>query len=1072
MKLTQQWTTKEDMAFSGWGYPSPRKTKTFGTLYDAGLMIQINPDPRRPEVWIRIYEKMDSLTSSARIIKFRALGGDILQGRLQVDVQAKVAIFSLSFTHIGSKHHAIAIRTQGHEQPAKMDPKTDWGSYVGDRLSRDNLDITIKFTAPSNDTTRASLKEAIETIIQRAKCESVNHMSDLVDFPEIQTEKEWDICKEVSLFLEANPNVLKKFSPAGLEKPVVYFADAFDYEATHSIAIHGEIDVEEQRLQQTRSLVGNKWRLTKKESSGYEIQRTEFGDEFKPLRCGDVLVAVDPGENRGRMTLKIITRKENQRNDTERVQIESMQGVFVDLLKEGSTILHVQVPNGHAIKKDELQAIRIFARESTNQQQGHLPWQMMKSGITAVGVQKELTANHPRIPAWLKTVRMLQAERQTPTIKEKEQANTVPVAIVPPVPDAAGRIKLVKKMSLADYKTRVADRISSKPNLDLTEAMPVDIEIMVENDPIQRMSDTGSNASFARCSTADTSCFVPNDPSSPPTSSSSANPFDMANVSNSTAVRGSEFTRNLNKEQRLAFNCATSPSNGITLVTGPPGTGKTELIKALVVSLAKKGLNVLVCGAANSQLDDLALKLDKMKQLLDPNGDYHVSRVYSTRKERTEAEQYTCYFDDSGDAHHERTPMEPGFKLSDVKSEGAMKLTPTVRAWNELCQSNDMAIHRIMTRLKNEQDIYESEEAALEQAWLETETQVIARSRIIVSTCVNSKSARLRSMYFDYLVIDEAAQILEATSLVPITSFRMLSGLLMVGDLKQNGPVIRSGQNQNSFKPQLEMTLFERLVHIGFQHIKLVTQYRMSEEVLEFPNQQFYECGLKTGFTHNAYAKTWREFCTHRNWPSGVMLLRSSKVEASKNAQHSWYNESHAKFVIKLLFEIRSTTNIPFSEIVIMTPYKAQRSLYHTKLASLSKTNPDFTMIRVNTFDSFQGQEGGVVFVDIVVDGNLSKEIKNNNQTVVPVGFLRDDRRICVACTRAQYGMVVIGESIVLKHLTKEAVSFRAWIDYFQAKKQVRPMSIMEKRDEDRLKRRPADEQVARDNCKKPKQSS
>jgi superfamily I DNA and/or RNA helicase len=60
--------------------------------------------------------------------------------------------------------------------------------------------------------------------------------------------------------------------------------------------------------------------------------------------------------------------------------------------------------------------------------------------------------------------------------------------------------------------------------------------------------------------------------------------------------------------------------------------------------------------------------------------------------------------------------------------------------------------------------------------------------------------------------------------------------------------------------------------------------------------------------------------------------------------------------------------------------------------------------VHVGTEDSFQGQETDLV-IFLVVRSNLLKEM----------GFLRDDRRLNVAITRARRGLIVVGDPTVLR---------------------------------------------------------
>mgnify|MGYP003918237553 FL=1 len=59
--------------------------------------------------------------------------------------------------------------------------------------------------------------------------------------------------------------------------------------------------------------------------------------------------------------------------------------------------------------------------------------------------------------------------------------------------------------------------------------------------------------------------------------------------------------------------------------------------------------------------------------------------------------------------------------------------------------------------------------------------------------------------------------------------------------------------------------------------------------------------------------------------------------------------------------------------------------------------------VRVDTIDSFQGQEADVVYISLVRSNDRQE-----------VGFLKDYRRMNVALTRAKRGLFIIGDTATL----------------------------------------------------------
>ena len=110
---------------------------------------------------------------------------------------------------------------------------------------------------------------------------------------------------------------------------------------------------------------------------------------------------------------------------------------------------------------------------------------------------------------------------------------------------------------------------------------------------------------------------------------------------------------------------------------------------------------------------------------------------------------------------------------------------------------------------------------------------------------------------FSALIIDEAAQSTEVSTLIPLT--HDVRHVILVGDPRQLPATVFS--HDSSAKRMWERSLFERLEQAGHQMHALTTQYRMHSEIREFPSKYFYSNLLrdstliqqKDGPYHKAY---------------------------------------------------------------------------------------------------------------------------------------------------------------------------------------------------------------------------
>lgn len=123
-------------------------------------------------------------------------------------------------------------------------------------------------------------------------------------------------------------------------------------------------------------------------------------------------------------------------------------------------------------------------------------------------------------------------------------------------------------------------------------------------------------------------------------------------------------------------------------------------------------------------------------------------------------------------------------------------------------------------------------------------TEILRSCDVILCTNVGAASRLLNSIAFDVVIIDEAAQALEASCWIPI-----LRGtkLVLVGDHKQLPPTIKS---HVAARRGLDVTLFDRaLKRCGDDASKisrmLSVQYRMHRDISDWASREMYHNQLK-----------------------------------------------------------------------------------------------------------------------------------------------------------------------------------------------------------------------------------
>jgi superfamily I DNA and/or RNA helicase len=106
---------------------------------------------------------------------------------------------------------------------------------------------------------------------------------------------------------------------------------------------------------------------------------------------------------------------------------------------------------------------------------------------------------------------------------------------------------------------------------------------------------------------------------------------------------------------------------------------------------------------------------------------------------------------------------------------------------------------------------------------------------------------------------------------------------------------------------------------------------------------------------------------------------------------------NEGEFFILREYIMSQLEKIAGSEIGIISPYAEQVRLIRSQIqddADLKKLD-----IQTDTIDGFQGQEKDLICISLV-------RSNNNNE----IGFLKDERRLNVAMTRAKKKLVIVGD--------------------------------------------------------------
>ncbi len=428
----------------------------------------------------------------------------------------------------------------------------------------------------------------------------------------------------------------------------------------------------------------------------------------------------------------------------------------------------------------------------------------------------------------------------------------------------------------------------------------------------------------------------------------------------------------LNESQINAVQHALA-ADDITIIHGPPGTGKTTTLVHTIKLLCETEKSVLVTAPSNAAVDLLADRLSEKGLNVVRIG--NISRVDESLISLT--------LDGRLSAHPESK------NIKKVKIEAA-KLRRDARKYKRRFGAKERE-----ERNDAYQEARELEDwaKALEDRLI---SEILFSANVVACTLVNASLSMLYQLKFRTIVIDEAAQALQPASWIPITRAHRV---ILVGDPFQLPPTVKSRDAQ---KQGFGISLLETCVE-NFESVSMLkTQYRMNEKIMQFSNQQFYNNQLQAA-----------EQVAH--WQ--LELPSNSPIEFIDTAGCGFMEEINAKteskfntgeyFILREHF-IQFTTeltdkNLALPSIAVISPYRAQCMYIKEEMEKDEASMSFLPHISINTMDAFQGQERDLIYISLVRSNENSE-----------IGFLADYRRMNVAMTRAKKQLIMIGDSATI----------------------------------------------------------
>ncbi|GLT68637.1 hypothetical protein SLA2020_408480 [Shorea laevis] len=267
--------------------------------------------------------------------------------------------------------------------------------------------------------------------------------------------------------------------------------------------------------------------------------------------------------------------------------------------------------------------------------------------------------------------------------------------------------------------------------------------------------------------------------------------------------------------------------------------------------------------------------------------------------------------------------------------------------------------------------------------------------------CTASGSTKLHDAgEFDLLVIDEAAQLKECESTIPL-QIPGLRHAILIGDELQLPAMVHS---KIAEKVGFGRSLFERLVLLGQKKHLLNIQYRMHPSISLFPNREFYNNKIVDAPTVKDRSYVKHFLGGNMYGPYSFINVTCGKEQFDNG--HSPKNMVEVAVVCEIVANLFKEFTLKEQKLSVgvISPYNAQVHEIEKKLGKKYARSVDSDFyISVRSVDGFQGGEEDVIIISTVRSNGKGS-----------VGFLSNRRRANVALTRARHCCWIVGNEATL----------------------------------------------------------
>ncbi|MBW2708600.1 MAG: DEAD/DEAH box helicase [Deltaproteobacteria bacterium] len=260
--------------------------------------------------------------------------------------------------------------------------------------------------------------------------------------------------------------------------------------------------------------------------------------------------------------------------------------------------------------------------------------------------------------------------------------------------------------------------------------------------------------------------------------------------------------------------------------------------------------------------------------------------------------------------------------------------------------------------------------------------------------------------YFDWMALDEASQMLVPQAALTLAYGK--GNYLLLGDVKQLPPIVLGRDERDDTEPlspgekplDIRKSILEHLSRPNNteNRVRLNVTYRMNRELCRFPSHTWYNGALHPAPENAGSRLALKDEISDNKIDKLIDPDRPVTLAIMDHRRHHQECAPEADIISRIACRLITHFSVQPEQIALISPHRAQNNSISARLSGLlEKTGHELPLI--DTVERVQGAER-----DVIIFG-----FTTSDRDSMMSGFLNNPNRFNVVITRARKKLIVVG---------------------------------------------------------------